>query len=152
MGLPGLGLSNVCTWPLNFLYVGTSFISDATDEEFGNAMASMYKYSTRQSYRYQVCTLNSLGRDLETSPSGKLQILCQCIDLLFIVLGMYNFDTRFDGLKDNTDYTVSISTELDGKTITQVTMTAVSKSGSSSPGASESQPQVSPGPNNKKDS
>ena len=87
------------------IYLGTSFISDATDEEFGNAMASMYKYST-----------------------------------------------RFDGLKDNTDYTVSISTELDGKTITQVTMTAVSKSGSSSPGASESQPQVSPGPNNKKDS
>ena len=85
--------------------LGTSFISDATDEEFGNAMASMYKYST-----------------------------------------------RFDGLKDNTDYTVSISTELDGKTITQVTMTAVSKSGSSSPGASESQPQVSPAPNNKKDS
>jgi len=83
---------------------GTSFISDATDEEFGNAMASMYKYST-----------------------------------------------RFDGLKDNTDYTVSISTELDGKTITQVTMTAVSKSGSSSPGASESQPQHQEH-NNKKDS
>ena len=87
-----------------FIYLGTSFISDATDEEFGNAMASMYKYST-----------------------------------------------RFDGLKDNTDYTVSISTELDGKTITQVTMTAVSKSGSSSPGASESQPQHQEH-NNKKDS
>ena len=82
-----------------------SFASDATDEEFGLAMASMYKYST-----------------------------------------------RFDGLKDNTDYTVCISTELDGKTITQVTMTAVSKSGSASSctAASESS-QVSPAPT-KKDS
>ena len=94
-----LTVQSVCV-----IYLGTSFISDATDEEFGNAMASMYKYST-----------------------------------------------RFDGLKDNTDYTVSISTELDGKTITQVTMTAVSKSGSSSPGASESQPQHQEH-NNKKDS
>ena len=28
---------------------------------------------------------------------------------------------RFDGLNEEQDYTVSISTELDGKTITQVT-------------------------------
>jgi len=77
-----------------FTFLGTSFASDATDEEFCLGMASMYKYST-----------------------------------------------RFDGLKDNTDYTVSISTELDGKTITQVTMTAVSKSGGNSP---EKPPEVSP--------
>ena len=70
------------------------FCADMTEEEFGMALASMYKYST-----------------------------------------------RFDGLKDNTDYTVSISTELDGKTITQVTMTAVSKSGGNSP---EKPPEVSP--------
>ena len=29
---------------------------------------------------------------------------------------------RFDGLLEGTEYTVSLSTELDGKTITQVTM------------------------------
>ena len=32
--------------------------------------------------------------------------------------------SRFDGLNEEQDYTVSISTELDGKTITQVVMKA----------------------------
>ena len=35
---------------------------------------------------------------------------------------MYKYSTRFDGLLEGTEYTVSLSTELDGKTITQVTM------------------------------
>ena len=57
-------------------------LSDMTEEEFGMALASMYKYSC-----------------------------------------------RFDGLDENIEYTVSISTELDGKTITQATM-QVAKSSS----------------------
>lgn len=37
----------------------------------------------------------------------------------------YKYSTRFDGLLEDTDYTIAISTELDGKTITQVTLAAV---------------------------
>jgi len=62
----------------------SSFSSDMTQEEFGLALASMYKYSC-----------------------------------------------RFDGLEENTEYTVSISTEVDGKTISQITM-QVAKSSSES--------------------
>ena len=35
---------------------------------------------------------------------------------------MYKYSCRFDGLEENTEYTVSISTEVDGKTISQITM------------------------------
>ena len=45
---------------------------------------------------------------------------------------MYKYSCRFDGLDDSQDYTVSISIELDGKTITQVTRPLYA-SGSKSP-------------------
>ncbi len=32
----------------------------------------------------------------------------------------YKYSTRFDGLEHGAEYTVSLSTEIDGKTITQV--------------------------------
>lgn len=32
----------------------------------------------------------------------------------------YKYSSRFDGLLDGLEYTISVSTELDGKTITQV--------------------------------
>ena len=38
---------------------------------------------------------------------------------------MYKYSTRFDGLAVGTEYTISLSTEVDGKTITQVTMVAM---------------------------
>ena len=44
---------------------------------------------------------------------------------------MYKYSCRFDGLEENTEYTVSISTEVDGKTISQITM-QVAKSSSES--------------------
>ncbi len=37
----------------------------------------------------------------------------------------YKYSTRFDGLVQGTEYTVSLSTEVDGKTITQVTILAI---------------------------
>ena len=37
----------------------------------------------------------------------------------------YKYATRFDGLLPKTNYNVTLSTELDGKTITQVNMAAV---------------------------
>ena len=38
----------------------------------------------------------------------------------------FDFSCRFDGLAaEGTEYSVSLSTELDGKTITQVTMVAI---------------------------
>ena len=43
--------------------------------------------------------------------------------------------SRFDGLLDGTEYTIALSTELDGKTITQVTMLAMK--GCSSSGKSD---------------
>ena len=44
------------------------------------------------------------------------------LDLGMTMTGMYKYCTRFDGLMEGTEYTVALSTELDGKTITQVTM------------------------------
>ena len=47
---------------------------------------------------------------------------------------MFKYSTRFDGLKEGESYTVSISTELDGKTIAQVTMSLNSSPKSSEAG------------------
>ena len=47
-------------------------------------------------------------------------------DFGLAMASMYKYSSRFDGLEDNKEYTVSISTELDGKTITQVTKTVFS--------------------------
>lgn len=45
---------------------------------------------------------------------------------------MYKYSCRFDGLEENTEYTVSISTEVDGKTISQITMQVAKSSESCS--------------------
>lgn len=47
---------------------------------------------------------------------------------------MYKYSCRFDGLSDGVDYTISIATELDGKTITQMALVATKNTPSSPPG------------------
>ena len=55
---------------------------------------------------------------------------------------MYKYSCRFDGLEENIDYTVSISIELDGKTITQVTRTLLGCSEKSEPSSPKEKKKV----------
>lgn len=61
---------------------------------------------------------------------------------------LYKYSSRFDGLDDKTDYVVSISTELNGKTVAQVTMTVskiaqkkLSKSNNEASGTTRKDPE-----------
>ena len=55
---------------------------------------------------------------------------------------IYKYSCRFDGLEENIDYTVSISIELDGKTITQVTRTLLGSSEKSEPSSPKEKKKV----------
>ena len=86
---------------------------------------------------------NSNRTSLLSSKNGSLTSSMSDAEFGVSLASMYKYSTRFDGLEDSAEYTVSISTELNGKTITQITM-KVNKHGSnsgSSPKADKDNPR-----------
>ena len=64
--------------------------------------------------------LNFVGEGQFTRDKKPNHLTCvkECINQAYIFY-------RFDGLECDTEYTISVSTELDGKTITQVNLVAL---------------------------